>query len=145
VKPRRVVIVNVLGRSLLGFFLRRWATWSNALLLQRTMPTLKLAIALRVIRARTNVREAIGSNEFLEVLRDELGPIITDDSDRENNPSTSCTSSTTAGNASDSVGGLNFVFTSGLFPLGSTRYQPMPSTKTALSPCRHHAAPASPS
>ena len=51
----------------------------NAFALQRLVPTLQLAVGLRIVRRRSHVRHARDANEFLEVLGDKLRPVVGDD------------------------------------------------------------------
>lgn len=78
VKPNVIVMLNIIGNSLHRFFDRARTRWSNALVLQRTVPSLKLAVALRIVWTGSHVGE--DTHKHLEVLGDELRPVVADDS-----------------------------------------------------------------
>ena len=54
---------------------RQRRSWSDALRFERFVPALDLPVRLRVKRRGSDVRHARDSNELLEVLGDELGPL----------------------------------------------------------------------
>ena len=53
---------------------------SDALALQRLVPALDLAVRLRIIRGRSDVRHARDAHELLEIAGNELRAIVGDDS-----------------------------------------------------------------
>ena len=79
VKPNRVVMGHVLADQATGFFQGQRHTRPNALVFDRAMPALQLAIALRVVRRGPHMRHPADPNELLEVLGDELRAVVGDD------------------------------------------------------------------
>src|ERR1035438_6383253 len=79
VQPHRVVVVDVLGNEPPRVVLRQRCTRPDAFSFQRFVPTLDLAVGLRVERRRFDVRHTRDSDELLEIPRDELRPVVGDD------------------------------------------------------------------
>jgi hypothetical protein len=69
VQSNAVVMVYVLFNSLLGFLASRRATRTNAFAFERAMPAFQLAIALRIVGARSHVCQAVLTNKLLDPPR----------------------------------------------------------------------------
>src|SRR5580658_10030401 len=72
-------MLDVLVGNLAGVFQRERAAWTDAFPFEALVPAFELAVALWIIRAGPHVGHAADADEFLEVPRDELGPVVGDD------------------------------------------------------------------
>lgn len=80
VKTREVVVLDeCLNRSVCSVLAQQYA-WANAVLFDRLVKALDLAIALRIVRTCTNVTHARDANELFEVFGYELFAVVGDDS-----------------------------------------------------------------
>ena len=61
---------------------RQWRSRPNALSLERFVPTFDFSVRLGIVGRGSHVRHARDPNELLEVLGDELGPVVGDDPGR---------------------------------------------------------------
>lgn len=83
VQTNAVVMLDELCHDSPGVFRGQRRPWTDAFLLEDTMPAFDLAVALRVVGRGPRVRHAADADELLEVPGDELGAVVGDDSRRD--------------------------------------------------------------
>src|ERR1700722_3311214 len=79
VQTHVVVMVYVTLNQTPRIFQRQRRSGTNALPFEGFVPTLDFAVRLRVIRRSPDVRHTRNADELLEVLGDELGPVVGND------------------------------------------------------------------
>jgi hypothetical protein len=79
VKPRRVVVVGVIGDDSSSVVEGEWNLDADAIAFECLVPAFDFAVALGIIRRGFDVRHTGGADELFEVLGDELGPVVGDD------------------------------------------------------------------
>ena len=83
VQSNFVVVLHKRGDDPTGFFQRERRPRADRLRFQRFMPPLDLPVALGIIRRSAHMRHPRQANILLEVPRDELRAVITDDARRD--------------------------------------------------------------
>ena len=83
VQPDGVVVLDEFADDAACVFERQRGTGADAFFLEDAVPAFDLAVALRVIRRRFDVRHATEADELLEVPGDELRAIVGDDAGRD--------------------------------------------------------------
>src|SRR5208282_1679916 len=80
VQPDRVVVGHELGNEPSSVFQAQRGLDANAPSFQGLVPPLHLAVALGIVERGSNVSHSTYADELLEVLGDELRPVVRDDS-----------------------------------------------------------------
>jgi len=74
-----IVVRDELRHHRASLFDRQRHARPQAIAFQRAMPTFDLAVALRIVGTRADVRHSREANELLEILRHELRTVVADD------------------------------------------------------------------
>ncbi len=82
VQPHLVVVPDIAVNKANCILHREWCPRTDALRLDRTMPTLDLAVALGIIRRCSHMCHTADSDELLEVSSDELRTVVADNPGR---------------------------------------------------------------
>jgi hypothetical protein len=78
VQAHGVVVIHVLFNQLARILFRQRCPWADAFSFERLVPTLDLAIGLRIVRRRSHMGHPGDANKLLEIPCDELRSVIGD-------------------------------------------------------------------